>query len=108
MAPTFKRRKAPSTNVEEIRFDPEARQEYLSGFHKRKLQRIKHAQALAAKKQRAEKIEQRRKASLALILGSIERSLNCFPTWLEEGRAQRRGSKARSQCEQLDTRSPSW
>lgn len=59
--PVKKRRKTASSHVEEITFDPEARQEYLSGFHKRKLQRIKHAQAVAAKKERAEKLEQRRK-----------------------------------------------
>lgn len=59
-----KRRKTDSKAIEEINFDPDARQDYLSGFHKRKLQRAKHAQQVAEKKARQERIEQRRKACL--------------------------------------------
>ncbi|KAK2800034.1 hypothetical protein FQN50_008273 [Emmonsiellopsis sp. PD_5] len=47
--------------VAEIVFDTDARQDYLSGFHKRKLQRAKHAQEIAEKKAKEEKREQRRK-----------------------------------------------
>ena len=54
-----KRRKISYT-VEEIKFDPGAREDYLTGFHKRKLQRIKHAKEEAAKKERQDKIEARR------------------------------------------------
>ncbi|KAI9840808.1 MAG: hypothetical protein M1837_001281 [Sclerophora amabilis] len=60
MPPPAKRRKNVPT-VEEIPFDPQARQEYLTGFHKRKLQRIKHSQEAAAKKEKEEKLEERRK-----------------------------------------------
>lgn len=58
MSRPAKRRK--TAKVEEIRFDDEARHDYLSGFHKRKLERIKRAQDAAAKKEHAEKLEQRR------------------------------------------------
>ncbi|KAI1335200.1 nucleolar protein 12-domain-containing protein [Xylariaceae sp. FL0016] len=46
--------------VEEIKFDDDARQEYLTGFHKRKLQRAKNAQEQAAKRAREEKLELRK------------------------------------------------
>jgi len=60
MAPPLKKRKAVPT-VEAINFDPAARHEYLTGFHKRKLQRTKQAQEFAAQKAREDK-NQRRKA----------------------------------------------
>ena len=58
MSRPAKRRK--TVKVEEIQFDENARQDYLSGFHKRKLERIKRAQNEAAKKEHAEKLELRR------------------------------------------------
>jgi ribosomal RNA-processing protein 17 len=64
MPPPSKRRKTNSSAVEEIIFDTSARQEYLSGFHKRKLQRTKYAQELAEKKAREEKIARRRKVRI--------------------------------------------
>jgi ribosomal RNA-processing protein 17 len=64
MSPHSKRQKVEPTTVEEITFDLAARQDYLSGFHKRKLQRAKHAREIAEKKARADRIEERRKASL--------------------------------------------
>ncbi len=62
MASPRKRRKTEFTTVEEVTFDLADRQDYLTGFHKRKLQRVKHAREIAEKKARAERIEQRRKA----------------------------------------------
>ncbi|KAI9739519.1 MAG: hypothetical protein M1834_006235 [Cirrosporium novae-zelandiae] len=59
--PPSKKRKLGANAVDEIIFDPNARTEYLTGFHKRKLQRAKYAQEQAAKKERAEKIEERKK-----------------------------------------------
>ncbi|KAI9809707.1 MAG: hypothetical protein M1825_000139 [Sarcosagium campestre] len=59
--PPPKRRKKSTPAVEEISFDPSAREDYLTGFHKRKLQRIKYSQDLAEKKERAERLEFRRK-----------------------------------------------
>jgi ribosomal RNA-processing protein 17 len=60
MPPPIKRRKTEPTVVEEINFDPSARQEYLTGFHKRKLERAKHARELAEKQARVEKLEARK------------------------------------------------
>jgi len=61
MAPPMKKRKV--AQVEEIAFDFAAREEYLSGFHKRKLQRAKHAQEEAIKKERLEKLDTRKQVS---------------------------------------------
>jgi len=46
--------------IEEINFDFDARSEYLTGFHKRKVQRAKQAQLEAAKRAREEKIQTRK------------------------------------------------
>lgn len=57
---TGKIMRSKPTKIEELKFDPEARQDYLTGFHKRKVQRIKHAQEEAAKKGKEEKVEARK------------------------------------------------
>jgi ribosomal RNA-processing protein 17 len=58
MASAVKRRKLdPATP--EIVFDDSARAEFLTGFHKRKQARIKHAQDVAAKKERRDKLQDR-------------------------------------------------
>ena len=57
--PPRKKRKVASA-IEEITFDPSAREDYLSGFHKRKLQRINHAKEEAAKREREEKLAARK------------------------------------------------
>ncbi|CAG7558634.1 unnamed protein product [Fusarium equiseti] len=59
LPPQYKKRKATSA-VEEVNFDFDARQEYLTGFHKRKQQRIKNAQEEAAKRARQEKLDMRK------------------------------------------------
>ncbi|KAI5203054.1 hypothetical protein E4T39_04300 [Aureobasidium subglaciale] len=58
-APPAKRRKT-TTPVEELKFDPEARNEWLTGFRKRKQQRIKHAQEQSAKLDKEEKVKARK------------------------------------------------
>jgi ribosomal RNA-processing protein 17 len=63
MPPPTKRRRTEPTAVEEITFDPSARQEYLTGFHKRKLERASHAREQAKKQARIEKLEARKKVS---------------------------------------------
>lgn len=63
MGPPAKRRKVEP--VAEVTFDPAARQEYLTGFHKRKLQRIKHAQETAQKREREEKVQQRKEVRIS-------------------------------------------
>lgn len=57
--PPRKKRKTAST-VEEISFDNAARHEFLTGFHKRKVQRQKTAQEEAAKRARLERNELRK------------------------------------------------
>jgi hypothetical protein len=60
MAPPTKKRKITVTAVEKIDFDPSARAEYLTGFHKRKVARQKFAQDEAAKKDKEEKLRLRK------------------------------------------------
>ena len=59
IAPLRKKRRSVSA-IEEITFDPAAREDYLTGFRKRKLQRIKHAQEEATKREREDKIRARK------------------------------------------------
>ncbi|KAL5317954.1 hypothetical protein ACEPPN_015058 [Leptodophora sp. 'Broadleaf-Isolate-01'] len=54
-----KRRKIEH-KIEEISFDNDARADYLTGFHKRKVQRAKRAQEEAVKKGREERVEMRK------------------------------------------------
>jgi ribosomal RNA-processing protein 17 len=70
MGPSTKRRKLNTSAVEEIKFDDNARADYLTGFHKRKLARIKEAQAQAAKKEKAERLVMREEVSLPSIISS--------------------------------------
>lgn len=65
-APSKKRKNAHA--IEEISYDPEARSDYLTGFHKRKLQRQKIAQEQLAKQARQEKIDARREVSYDIML----------------------------------------
>ncbi|KAF3000365.1 hypothetical protein E8E14_004951 [Neopestalotiopsis sp. 37M] len=58
--PTLSKKRKVAHTVEEINFDTDARQEYLTGFHKRKLQRVKRAQEEAAKREKEEKLEARK------------------------------------------------
>lgn len=53
--------------VDEVTFDFNAREDYLTGFHKRKLQRAKHAQEQAAKQEREDRIQQRKEVFLATL-----------------------------------------
>ena len=67
MGPLSKRRKLAS-KVEEVNFDADARHEFLTGFHKRKQQRIKNAQSIAERRAREERVQDRKKVcSLDLI-----------------------------------------
>jgi ribosomal RNA-processing protein 17 len=65
MGPQAKKRKL-TPKVEEINFDPADRQEFLTGFRKRKQQRIRHAQELAAERAREEKRLERKKVCTPL------------------------------------------
>lgn len=64
--PNKKRRVMPAPKLtgprpEEISFDQSARKEYLTGFHKRKVQRTKAAQEVAERRAKEEKRQQRQK-----------------------------------------------
>lgn len=61
-------KKRKHSAIEEISFDNAARTDYLTGFHKRKLQRIKNAQAEAAKRARQERIELRKQVMYPLVV----------------------------------------
>jgi glutathione S-transferase len=88
LPPPPKRRKTESA-IEEISFDNDARHEFLTGFHKRKLQRVKHAQEEAAKKARQERLETRRQvsssrlASHSLVVDAEQDASSYEPTAVE-------------------------
>jgi hypothetical protein len=65
-APAPKKRKLGVTAPEKIEFDFSAREEYLTGFHKRKVARIKHAQDENAKREKEEKLRFRREVRTTL------------------------------------------
>ncbi|EMC91288.1 hypothetical protein BAUCODRAFT_57460, partial [Baudoinia panamericana UAMH 10762] len=60
MAPILQKRKRDTGQLEAISFDPTARQDYLTGFHKRKLARIQNARETAIKREKEEKVRERR------------------------------------------------
>ncbi|KAF9980421.1 hypothetical protein BGZ65_005128, partial [Modicella reniformis] len=55
-----KKRKARQEQVAEVTFNAEARKEYLTGFHKRKVHRQNVAREIAKKKEHEEKLEARK------------------------------------------------
>lgn len=74
MAPPPKKRKMNVTAPESITFDPAAREEYLTGFHKRKLERIKHAQDENAKREKEEKLRFRREVPFPLSNRRVDKN----------------------------------
>lgn len=67
MPPPNKKRKLKTSAVEEVTFDYGARQDYLTGFHKRKVERQKIRQDLAKKRAREERIEERKKVGCIYV-----------------------------------------
>ncbi|GMG21545.1 unnamed protein product [Ambrosiozyma monospora] len=57
----YSTKKSKQHRVEEVTFDKEKRVEYLTGFHKRKLQRKARAQEFAAEQERLARLEERKK-----------------------------------------------
>ncbi|KAJ5938223.1 Nucleolar protein 12 [Penicillium verhagenii] len=57
----FPKKRKLTPKVEEVNFDTDARQEWLTGFHKRKVQRAKEAQEVAIEKMKEEKRHDRAK-----------------------------------------------
>jgi len=68
MPPPIKRRK--TSQVEEVSFDFDARADYLTGFQKRKQQRIKKAKAENVEKDRLQRIEDRKQVSMIMLTES--------------------------------------
>ena len=64
MPPPTKRRRTEPTVVEEITFDPSSRHDFLTGFHKRKLERAKHAREAAERRAREERVEHRKQVGI--------------------------------------------
>lgn len=60
LPPPPKKRRREDASVEEVNFDFGQREEYLTGFHKRKVERAKQAKMEAAKREREERIQQRK------------------------------------------------
>ncbi|TDZ74230.1 Ribosomal RNA-processing protein 17 [Colletotrichum trifolii] len=85
LPPPSKKRKAASA-VEEVNFDFDARQDYLTGFHKRKLQRVKWAQEQAAKKAREDRIEMRKQVRQERQK-EVEEHVKAVTALLEEAQA---------------------
>ena len=90
--PPRKKRKTVSA-IEEISFDFGAREDYLTGFHKRKLLRIKHAKEEAAKKDREDKLAARKIVCFNLIPTSCSSDFKATATrWTQSRpREARRG-----------------
>lgn len=57
----YAQKQARKHQVDEVNFDKELRVEYLTGFHKRKLQRKKKAQKYIEEQERLHRIEERKK-----------------------------------------------
>ncbi|KAF9650898.1 hypothetical protein BDM02DRAFT_3092304 [Thelephora ganbajun] len=55
-----KKRKARKDKIQEIIFDDEARREFLTGFHKRKQQRMEEKKAKRKEREKQERLEERR------------------------------------------------
>lgn len=66
LPPPIKKRKIEHS-IEEISFKDDDRQEFLTGFRKRKQQRIKRAQEEAAKREKEERRELRKKVRCLLV-----------------------------------------
>lgn len=66
MGPQAKRRKVAS-KVEEVNFDPAARHEFLTGFRKRKQQRVRHAQEVAEKRAKEDARQEKKRVCIRLL-----------------------------------------
>jgi ribosomal RNA-processing protein 17 len=78
LPPHTKRRKIDH-KIEEISFDTSKREDYLTGFHKRKLQRIKRAQEENEKKAREERRQMRKQVCISWFWASLR-----WVVWREE------------------------
>lgn len=69
MPPADRKRKIHKTNakaVDSISFDFDSRQEYLTGFHKRKVQRAEHGRELAQRKEKEAVVQARKEVCITI------------------------------------------
>jgi Nucleolar protein 12 (25kDa) len=66
LLPNPNKKRKMEHKVEEISFDDNARADYLTGFHKRKVERAKRAKAEAEKKMREERVGMRKQVCSTL------------------------------------------
>lgn len=64
--PPLPKKRKTEHKIEEINFDFDKREDYLTGFHKRKVARAKQAQVEAEKKAREERTELRKTVRFAI------------------------------------------
>lgn len=69
--PAKRRKTLKTTSVAEVKFDDAAREEFLTGFHKRKVARAKAAQEEAARREKEERVRGRREVSFLLFCCSV-------------------------------------
>jgi ribosomal RNA-processing protein 17 len=77
MPPADRKRKIHKTNakaVDSISFDFDSRQEYLTGFHKRKVQRAEHGRELAQRKEKEAVVQARKEVCITISPKIILRS----------------------------------
>ncbi|KAI6248630.1 Ribosomal RNA-processing protein 17, partial [Erysiphe necator] len=90
LLPLPSKRFKSGNKLEEISFDSNLREEYLTGFHKRKVARIKNAQAEAEKKSREErrnlrkKLREERKHDLEAHIEAVNAALKRLDNTSEE------------------------
>jgi ribosomal RNA-processing protein 17 len=75
--PPLPKKRKTEHKIDEINFDFEKRADYLTGFHKRKVARVKQAQAEAEKKAREERAELRKTVRATLLVSSFA------PSWIQ-------------------------
>lgn len=66
LLPNPNKKRKTEHKVDAISFDDTAREDYLTGFHKRKVERAKRARAEAEKKAREERVGMRKQVCISL------------------------------------------
>jgi len=85
LLPNPNKKRKTEHKVEEISFDNDARADYLTGFHKRKVERAKRAKA--EKKMREERVVVRKQVCLPFLSWVAVESRQWMQSWAWEERA---------------------
>lgn len=72
LLPNPNKKRKTEHKVEEISFDDNAREDYLTGFHKRKVERAKRAKQEAEKKMREERVVVRKQVCLRFSISTSD------------------------------------